>query len=775
MTHKFSFLNIAMLLVGFLFFQTETKAAIGDWTIYSSYYEANKVVGLNNYVFVLCDGRLYSYDKDDTSVETYDKAHLLNGNNIYDILPCKETNELVIVYEDGNIDLMNTHGYVYNMPELQLKTLEDKTINDVLLNGTSLYISTNSGIVVFDVKARVVRDYLNLGHRVNSVAVDEGILYAVCNNYVCYGDLSKNLLDKNNWTGFESNDFDKIINFNGHFYCYTKYELYDITDKQQFTYNKLVWLNIIHDWNIIGDKLFIFTKEDKTLCIDKVGQLTSYDPKKGISYLLADSGDKYWATSFENGLCKATLSGSEFSITSVVPPFGPRRNYAYKINMLSDRMLLTGGAFVYPEVQRKGTIMQLKDGKWSSFDEDGPISRAIDGMYYNVTDVVQDPNKPEHFYASAACVGLLEFNDGKFKELYNQKNSPLASILPDDPYADYYVRVTGLSYDKDGNLWMLNNQSETIVRVLQKDGKWTSFYFDEIAEYPTFDQVLIDQRGWAWINSRRSTSQHNAGVLIFNNNGTLNKETDDKHRFISTIRNQDGIVYTPVLVNCITEDRDGSIWIGTDVGPFMTKNPETVFNSDFNFNQVKVPRNDGTNYADYLLNGVQITCIAYDGGNRKWFGTANNGVYLTSADGTEIIEHFTSDNSPLISDQIFSISIDGHTGEVFIATYEGLVSYRGSSTEPELELDENNVRVYPNPVRPDYDGPVVITGLVESTDVKIVNAAGYLVNQGTSVGGEYTWNARTSDGKRLPSGVYYVLAADKNGNNGVAAKFLMVK
>ena len=228
MTHKFSFLNIAMLLVGFLFFQTETKAAIGDWTIYSSYYEANKVVGLNNYVFVLCDGRLYSYDKDDTSVETYDKAHLLNGNNIYDILPCKETNELVIVYEDGNIDLMNTHGYVYNMPELQLKTLEDKTINDVLLNGTSLYISTNSGIVVFDVKARVVRDYLNLGHRVNSVAVDEGILYAVCNNYVCYGDLSKNLLDKNNWTGFESNDFDKIINFNGHFYCYTKYELYDI-------------------------------------------------------------------------------------------------------------------------------------------------------------------------------------------------------------------------------------------------------------------------------------------------------------------------------------------------------------------------------------------------------------------------------------------------------------------------------------------------------------------------------------------------------------------
>lgn len=772
MTHKNYLLHITFLLICLFFSITRMQAAIGDWTIYSSYYEAKKVVDLKNSIYVLCNGRLYCYDNEDTSVETYDKANLLNGNTILDLLACKETNELVIIYDDGNVDLMNADGDVYNMPELQQKNLDDKTVNDISLSGTFVYISTNSGIVVFDIKNRVVRDFYSIGHPVKSVTIDNGYIYAVCDKSVYKGNLSQNLLDKNNWNVISDNNFNHIINLNGHIYCYYTNNLYEITNKQDFSCKDLGWY-VIKGWNIVNDKLFVYTK-DKILNIDKDGNLNAITAS-GVNYMSAREGTSYFAVLDDKGLCKASLSGNELVCTSLVTPFGPRRNYAYHINMLSDRLLLTGGAFIYPEVSREGTIMQLKDGKWTCFEEKGPIASVVDGLYHNVTDVVQDPNNSEHFFACAACAGLFEFKDGKFVKKYNQHNSPLTSIMPNDYYADYLVRVTGLSYDNDGNLWMLNNECDTIVRVMKNDGKWTSFYFDEIAGYPTFDQVLHDSRGLVWINSRRSTTVHNAGILVFNTNGTINKISDDKHRFISTIKNQDGISYIPTLVNCVIEDRDGVIWIGTDVGPFMIKMPESVFDSDFNFTQVKVPRNDGTNFADYLLSGVQITCIAYDGGNRKWFGTADNGIYLTSADGTEIIEHFTAENSPLISNQIFSISIDGQTGEVFIATFDGLVSYRGTSTEPAITSNENNVRVYPNPVRPDYDGKLVITGLMSSTDVKIVNAAGRLVNQGVSVGGEYTWNIRTSDGKRPSSGVYYVLAADSNGNNGVATKFIIIK
>jgi hypothetical protein len=172
---------------------------------------------------------------------------------------------------------------------------------------------------------------------------------------------------------------------------------------------------------------------------------------------------------------------------------------------------------------------------------------------------------------------------------------------------------------------------------------------------------------------------------------------------------------------------------------------------------------------------VNVKCITIDGGNRKWIGTSGSGVYLISHDGLETIHHFTVDNSPLISNNIYSIAIDGQTGEVFIGTDRGLVSFMGDATEPESEMDDDLLKVYPNPVHPDYQGQITITGLMFNSNVKIVNAAGRLVHEGTSVGGEFTWNGRLSSGKRAASGIYYVLATDEEGNEGATTKFLIVR
>lgn len=761
-----------VLLCLLLMLPTVAHAALGDWTIYSSFRKADKVVEVDKVLFVLAEGRLFSYDPEDTSVETYDKTNMLNGSTITDIVPCAADHLLAVVYADGNIDLLMPDGEVYNMPELMMKTLADKTINDVTCYGSMLYISTGAGIVAVDVRHKVVANFYSFGHSVKSMVVSGGTIYAACADGVFAGKLTSNLLDKNSWTRLSNAVFNRIILAGEHIYGYSS-ALYDIKDYTFNQYDNLGSYNI-SGWNIVDGKLCIYMGS-QVMTIGADGSRTT-QTGTGINYI-CKSGTSYWVATATQGLCRADMTDGKISITGeTICPDGPWRNYAYQLKMADGRLLVAGGAFLYPGVTREGTLMQYEGGQWSHFDEEGPIAAMPPDYYHNLTDIVQDPADPTHHFASAACSGLYEFRDYKFVRNYSLGTSPLRSILPASPYADYYVRTTGLAFDSQRNLWMLNNECDTIVRILKADGTWAAYYYPEIKGYPTLDHIMFDSRGLTWINSRRSTSQgHLAGFLIINTNGTINQKSDDSHKFVSSFKNQDGTSYAPTLLNCIVEDLDGAVWIGSDKGPFVTYEPSTVFSGNFFLTQVKVPRNDGSNLADYLLNEVPIKCIAIDGGNRKWFGTTGNGVYLVSSDGTEIIEHFTVENSPLLSDDIFDIAIDGSNGEVYIATSLGLMSYRGDATDPMPELKTGNIRIYPNPVRPEYSGNITINGLAAQTDVKIVNAAGRLVHQGTSTGGSYTWDGCTSDGSRAASGIYFVLAADSEGNDGAAAKFLIVK
>ena len=189
---------------------------------------------------------------------------------------------------------------------------------------------------------------------------------------------------------------------------------------------------------------------------------------------------------------------------------------------------------------------------------------------------------------------------------------------------------------------------------------------------------------------------------------------------------------------------------------------------------MKVPRNDGTNFADYLLSGVDITCIAVDGGNRKWFGTNGNGVYLISDDNMTQVQHFLANNSKLLSDNIESIAINDQTGEVFIGTDNGLCSYMSDATATNDNMTKDNVYAYPNPVRPDYTGLITVTGLSMNADVKIVTANGVLVAQGTSNGGTFTWDGRDLNGDRVASGVYMVMTATSEGKKGTVCKIAIV-
>ena len=703
-------MRLLAILLCFIATQATLRADNGDWRIYAAYHNATQVAVLHGIVYVLSDGSLYSYDPDDTSVETYDKAKTLSDVGIYAIVPCADTGELVLLYRNGNIDLLDIHGDTYNLPDLKMKELGDKTLNEVTVNGSLLYISTNSGLVCVDLARRAFGNFFSLGQKVTSATQLAGSLYATTPAGVYQGHLSDNLLDPSKWT---------LLN---------KADVPDLS-----TANHVRPTNSVK----LGSTVWKACGQDGLQGYDEEGNIT----------------------------------------TSSVIPNSPIRNFTENMSIQPDgRLLIAGGTFSYFGENRQGTLMQYDNHTWTFFDEEGPSAQPNIIQYMNTTDLVQDPKDPTHHFASAARTGLYEFRDYKMVAQYNNENTPLASILPDNPNAHRFVRVTGLAFDSQDNLWMCNTEVDTIVRIRRNDGSWTGYYVPELAGYPTFDHTVFDRRGWAWINSRRSTAQnHHAGFLVINTNGNPGNPNKFTHQFTYSLTNQDGTNYLPTLFYCCCEDLDGAMWLGCDQGLFVLYDPTVVFTPDFNVTQVKVPRNDGTNLADYLLASVPVKCMAIDGGNRKWIGTDGSGVFLVSADGLETIAQFTMENSPLISNSINDIAINGQTGEVFISTSEGLVSYMGDATDPAASLDKDNVVVYPNPVRPEYQGNITITGLVFDSDVRIVNAAGYLVNHGTSVGGTYTWNGRLSSGKRCANGIYYVLATDSAGNNGVVAKFLMVQ
>ena len=229
-----------------------------------------------------------------------------------------------------------------------------------------------------------------------------------------------------------------------------------------------------------------------------------------------------------------------------------------------------------------------------------------------------------------------------------------------------------------------------------------------------------------------------------------------------------------MLFRSVVEDRNGSLWIGTTNGPFVVNNHKRLLDlSSTAFTRIKIPRNDGTDLADYLLENENIVAIAVDGANRKWIGTEANGVYLISEDGLESLHHFTQSNSPLPSDNILSLVTDNNSGIVYMGTDKGLIGYQSDAIEGKESYSD--VYAYPNPVRPDYSGVITITGLMENSLVKITDINNNLIYQANSLGGQICWDGLNVNGNRVATGVYLVYSSIEDGKEGCVTKILFVK
>lgn len=448
-------------------------------------------------------------------------------------------------------------------------------------------------------------------------------------------------------------------------------------------------------------------------------------------------------------------------IVGTLQPGGPKYNNFYCMRFVNNLLYTCGGLWGHlVDAGRPGTIQVLDKGNWTIYDDSIAAKTGI--KYVDVNSVDIDPLDPNHVFAGAKS-GLYEFQNGKFIKHYNSENSLITSF---NNTSKNYQLITSIKYDSDGNLWMLNSQSPSNQSLIEytKDGKWVSHHKPELYNLGSMECLMQDSRGLLWF-----VNNHHELPSIY-----CYQASTDQLNIYSSFVNEDGTTLTPNYVRYVTEDKNHDMWIGTNIGPLLLYKKDITSDTPI-FTQVKVPRNDGTNYADYLLSGVDISCIAIDGSNRKWFGTNGNGIYVISNDCLTQIYHFTTNNSNLLSNNIVAIAINEQTGEVFAGTDKGLCSYMSDASSPNNEMTKDNVWAYPNPVKPDYTGLITITGLSFDADIKIVTTNGILVNQGRSNGGIYTWDGKDQNGKKVASGVYMVETATSDGNKGTVCKIAIIK
>lgn len=755
-----------LLFIAYLYAVVSVGQAIGQWKTYPALQIATDNVAVNNKIYSLCNGNLFSYNTENTEIYVYDRTNSLHDIQIKFIRYSKDMQKLVAVYENGNIDIIYPDDEVSNLKQIKDKNYANLTINNVVINGKTAYLCVNFGIIELDLEKEEFNATYNLNMDVKCCIEYDNHIYMSTNEGSYKGDMNLNLLDKTNWTRLNSFTFDQITLFQDEFICFkNKSGLYQldkstlnstVLNKGNFTYfsnddNVMIVGNasVLNVYKSLNDKQEINLE-------NTISQIHQY---KGV----------YWASQNMSGLQPYTLNEDELvPLQSPIQPNSPVRDYFCNMHYDGDRLLIAGGDLNYNNVIREATIMYYENDTWYNFIEDNVAEQLNLPYYRDINSIAQDPKDPTHHFVSAPRLGLFEYKDLKFVKRYDETNSGLRKIQG----TTYAAACSALNYDSNGNLWMMNNEVDTLFVIMKPDSTWVRLYYPEIANSTACNFfITFDRNGNVWFNSQRMEQR---GIFFLNYNGTLEDTSDDIHLLRRNIINQDGVTYTPDNFYCIVEDKNGQMWIGTDAGPFVISEPDKFTDEDFTFTQVKISRNDGTEYADYLLNGVSVTAIAVDGANRKWIGTSSNGVYLVSDDGQEMLQHFTTENSPLLSDEIQSLAISPKTGEVMIGTGKGLVSYMSDANTPEDELDKNNVSVYPNPVTPDFNGYIAVSGLTADAEVKITTVTGQLVYSGYSQGGLFTWNGRNKSGKRVSSGIYNVIATNAEGKKTVVTRITFI-
>lgn len=774
MTHRLTSLFTLCTLSIALF-----AGQIGEWTTYLAYNNVTETAQLGQQIFALAGGSLYSVDTQNGSMAYYNKQNSLHGSTISHIAANKTVRQLAIFYADGLIDLMDEEGNTHAITDLLLKDMSaSKQLNSVTMYNEYAYCAMPFGIMVLNLKRKEITGVYYIGKNGNEenilqIALQSDSIYAITADAVYAASLKDNVQDYSVWntsiTLPSQGSLQQIIAYQESLFVLQKNHLFHYTNGQWTSPSPHRGYSRLR----MQEDLFCFTEDTLFQWQDNTLQPI---PLPYTAYDALPDGSSIWIAAGNIGMVHHTAFGNE-----IYQPDGPAVNSPYRMKIINDKLYVVPGGRWAVESRRPGYVMIYDGQHWTNIMYEYFFSQTgIEA--FDLMNVAVDPQDEDHFYVTSFGLGLYEFQGTQLVKRYERTNSPLASAVS-GTNIEYYVRTDGAMFDDEGNLWVLNTSSRAYNIHILSPAQRAAAVQAEYARWDTLNlysegnrvvlytpqEMFIDQRyrNWKWIPSGRSQP----GIVLLDDNGTPARSYDDRVVFRTEFVDQDGNTLRPEGIYAAVQDRENTLWIGTNAG-IMIIPSDVDFRTSNRCERIKIARNDGTNLADYLLSTEQVNAIAIDGSNRKWIGTEGSGVYLMSADGTETIEHFTTDNSPLLSDKILSIAIHPSSGLVYIGTENGLMSYQSDASEPEDSF--SSAYAFPNPVREDYEGVITIAGLMEETVVHIIDQGGNLVCETRSNGGMAVWDGKNGEGKRVSTGVYTALCNTANGKKHTAVKILII-
>lgn len=748
------FLSISLFLTASF---AEAQGPVGSWQDHLSYNAAQTVAAGSKEIYASTGSSLLIYNKEYNELRKASRVQGLSETGISTIAWSSETNSLIIAYQSTNIDIM-TDQTIYNIPDIKRKYIPgNKEIFRIRTRGKYAYLAGSIGIVVIDLMKKEIYDTWKPGNEsteIYDVTFDESNVYAATSSGLFYAPaLTLGLSYYGNWNRVNAFPnptavFNSVIYTNKHIYVNSHSEppdpdiIFVLPNPQEAeVFSTEQYLNNL-SLDTFSDG-FTVTSASMVRVYNTAGKLIktidSYNQAKpDMAHAVADGND-IWIADKSIGLVRVE---NMTKIAKLSLP-GPSSNNVIYISASNGKAYVSGGGIdnAWNNLMRPFQVFVYENNNWNSLMPPG---------IYDPMRILADPADNNHFWVSTWGAGLLEYRNNVLVKKYDDSNSPLQTIIPGKPYS----RICGLAMDRDRNLWITQTGVPGSIKVLKTDNTWITFPFT--IDAPTIGDIIVTSTGQKWVVLPRGY-----GLFVF---------SDNRYRQM-LIKDSDNKVIS--LVYSIAEDLDGNIWVGTDQGPAIYYNTSLIFDEEPKAFRIKVPRNDGSGLADYMLGTEIITSIAVDGANRKWLGTFNSGAYLLSADGTEKLINYNEENSPLLSNTVVSVAVDDKTGVVWLGTAKGVISVRGDATKGAENFSK--VYAFPNPVRETYTGNLTITGLMRNSSVRITDISGNLVYRCVSDGGQATWNLLNYRGERVSTGVYLIFVANEDGTEAVATKVLVIK
>lgn len=760
-------LTLWLLLICLSHLPSITQAQIpliGQWREHLNYQQAIQVVK-GDKIYCATAQAVFSINEK-LVAERFTKVTGLNDIGVSCIGWDASTNQLVVAYNNSNIDLIKG-SIVRNIGDILRSTVTgDKSIQQIYCVNGLAYLSTGLGIIIIDLNRNEVRDTWIIGNngsqvKVNGFTRDNNFIYAATEQGLKIASAqSSNLADYRNWSLMSGTNNLPIGA------CRNIITVGNAIIVQKgdsvFIQNGNSWQLLYHDaaWPITnitanGDRFTISQRTNagaaRVLLVNSNGTIERTIAQSGLISLPLSAildNNALWVADRFGGLSRFGTTVDRFI------PNGPPGTATGDIIATNGTVHVAAGsvnaAWNY-QFNRDG-IFQLKEDLWSFR---GYFNTAILDSVLDFITIAEDP-RDKSIWAGSYGGGLVRFKEQSI-QLFKQANSSLRAAIG-DPTS---IRVSGLAFDSKQRLWVSNYGAPQNLSVRKTDSSWKAFTIPFSHSENAVAQLLVDDLDQLWIMSPKGN-----GLFCYQPGSDIDNTNDDRWKYYRQGAGNGNLPSNNIY--SILKDKNGFIWVGTDRGIGIIQCAETVFGSTGCEAIQPIVQQD--RFAGLLFRDEVVQCMAVDGANRKWIGT-RNGLWLISPNGDKIIYRFTAENSPLLGNDVRKLSVDPVSGELFIATFNGICSFRSTATEG--GETNSNVLVFPNPVPPGYNGTIAIRGLVNNALVKITELNGRLVYQTRALGGQAIWDRKNYLGTKVASGVYLVLVRDDTGTERIATKIVL--